>query len=386
MFAKIFAMSIKGVLNNKLRSFLTMLGIIIGVVAVVVLVSITSTTAQSISSTISNMGSLQIKATITDEDVSLSKSDISSLKSYQGIENVAPIISATKTAKHKTNRGSFTVQGVENNYFDVQDLNVQRGRVLLDSDVEWKTNVCVIGTSVATSLFDTWDAVGGTIVIGDKNYKVVGVLEEQGSSMEGSDDSKILLPFSTAEILASSTDISTFYVKATSEDMVSTAKKSVENYLYQKTKDTDTYEVTNASDVLQTMNTVNNTMSLLLMGIAGISLIVGGIGIMNIMLVSVSERTPEIGIRKSVGAKRRHILGQFLCESCILSLLGGIIGLVLSFVVLQVYSFITGEIIGLDLSISLVAILFCIVIGMVFGIYPAAKASKLQPLRALQRI
>ena len=177
-----------------------------------------------------------------------------------------------------------------------------------------------------------------------------------------------------------------FYVKASSEGAVSLAMNTVEAYLLQATRDEDAYSVSNQSQVLDTMDEVDNTMSLLLGGIAAISLLVGGIGIMNIMLVSVTERTREIGIRKAVGAKRRHILLQFLCESCILSLLGGAVGLGLSFGVMAFYNLAAGSSASLNWAIGGAAILFCGVIGILFGSYPAAKASRLQPIEALHTL
>ena len=243
--------------------------------------------------------------------------------------------------------------------------------------------MCVIGTEVAADLFGTWDAVDGTVIIGDSVYKVVGVLEEQGSSLSGSDDNKILIPYSTASKMTGEKSVSNFYIKAANEDAVDTAIAVVESFLLQITRDEDAYEVRNQSNVLDTMSDVKNTMSLLLAGIAAISLLVGGIGIMNIMLVSVSERTREIGIRKAVGAKRRHIMTQFLCEACILSVLGGVIGLLLSFGAVQVYNLFSATTVAMNWSIGLIAIGFCAVIGVLFGGYPAAKASRLQPIDAL---
>ena len=271
-------------------------------------------------------------------------------------------------------------------YFDVQDIDIQRGRKIVESDIEWNTNVCVIGTEVATDLFGTWDAVNGTVIIGDSIYKVVGVLEEQGSSLVGSDDSKILIPYSTASRMTGQTSVSSFYIKAASENTVNAAISSVEMLLLQITRDEDSFDVSNQSDVLDTMDDVANTMSLLLAGIAAISLLVGGIGIMNILLVSVTERTRDIGIRKAVGAKRKHIMLQFLCEACILTVLGGIIGLVLSFGVVEIYSLIAAASVEINWGIGIAAIIFCAVIGVLFGGYPAAKASRLQPIDALHTL
>ncbi len=383
MTLKIIKLSLKAIFNNKMRSFLTMLGIIIGVMAVVILVSITQGATSLITDSISSMGSQQIAATITDEDVSVSADSVESLTAYPAIDSVAPIITTNKTVKKNSSSGNYSIVGVTPSYFTVQDTDIQRGRKIAQSDIDWNTKVCVIGTEVATDLFGTWDAVDGTVIIGDTIYTVVGVLEEQGSSLAGSDDSKILIPYSTASRLTGQTGVTSFYIKAASEKTVDTAISSVEMFLLQATRDEDTYTVSNQSQVLDTMDDVTNTMSLLLAGIAAISLLVGGIGIMNIMLVSVTERTREIGIRKAVGAKRRHIMLQFLCEACILSVLGGLIGLLFSIGVVEIYNMASATAVALNWSVAFAAIAFCAVIGVLFGGYPAAKASRLQPIDAL---
>ncbi len=382
MTRKIIKLSLKAIVNHKMRSLLTMLGIIIGVMAVVILVSITQSAATGITSSISDMGSQQITATLTGEDVSITAESVESLAGG-AISGVAPVITASETVRHNSESGSYSVVGVTESYFQVQDVAVQSGRLIVRSDLEWDTYVAVIGTEVAADLFGTWDAVGGTITLGDRNYKVVGVLEEQGSSLVGSEDSRVLIPYSTAQRLTGQKGVSTFYVQAVSASLVDRAINTVESFLLQATRDEEAYTVSNQSEVLDTMDDVTNTMSLLLAGIAAISLLVGGIGIMNIMLVSVTERTREIGIRKAVGAKRKHILLQFLCESCILSVLGGTIGLALSWGVITVYSLAAGSSASLNWGIAGAALLFCGVIGILFGSYPAAKASRLQPIDAL---
>lgn len=386
MVLKIITLSIKTIFKNKMRSFLTMLGIIIGVMAVVILVSITQGAASGITETISDMGSQQITATVTDNDVSVSAESVETLSAYPAISSVAPVISTSQTVKKNSNTGNYSVVGITPSYFDVQNIDIQRGRKIMESDNEWNTKVCVIGTEVATDLFGTWDAVNGTIIIGDSIYKVVGVLEEQGSSLAGSDDSKILIPYSSAAKMTGQTSVSSFYIKAASENTVNAAISNVEMFLLQMTRDEDAYNVSNQSDVLDTMDDVTNTMSLLLAGIAAISLLVGGIGIMNIMLVSVTERTREIGIRKAVGAKRKHIMLQFLCEACLLSILGGIIGLIFSFGFVEIYNLITASSVAVTWTIGFAAIAFCAVIGILFGGYPAAKASRLQPIDALHTL
>ena len=382
MTRKIIKLSFKAIVNHKMRSLLTMLGIIIGVMAVVILVSITQSAATGITSSISDMGSQQITATLTGEDVSITAESVESLAGG-AISGVAPVITASETVRHNSESGSYSVVGVTESYFQVQDVAVQSGRLIVRSDLEWDTYVAVIGTEVAADLFGTWDAVGGTITLGDRNYKVVGVLEEQGSSLVGSEDSRVLIPYSTAQRLTGQKGVSSFYVQAASTSLVDRAINTVESFLLQATRDEEAYTVSNQSEVLDTMDDVTNTMSLLLAGIAAISLLVGGIGIMNIMLVSVTERTREIGICKAVGAKRKHILLQFLCESCILSVLGGTIGLALSCGVVAVYSLAAGSSASLNWGIAGAALLFCGVIGVLFGSYPAAKASRLQPIDAL---
>ncbi len=383
MAGKIIRLSLKAIINNKMRSFLTMLGIIIGVMAVVILVSITQGATTGITDSISSMGSQQISATVTDEEASVTAEEVEELSAYSSISGVAPVISTNETVKKNSNKGNYSIVGVTPSYFSVMDVDIQRGRKIADSDNEWNTKVCVIGTDAATDLFGTWDAVDGTIIIGDSVYKVVGVLEEQGSSMAGSDDNKILIPYSTAAKMTGQKSVSSFYVKAADEDSVDTAVSLVNSFLLQITRDEDAYEVRNQSDVLDTMSDVKNTMSLLLAGIAAISLLVGGIGIMNIMLVSVSERTREIGIRKAVGAKRIHIMLQFLCEACVLSVLGGVISLLLSFGAVEVYKLIASSAVSMNWGVGIAAIAFCSVIGVLFGGYPAAKASRLQPIDAL---
>ncbi len=367
MTRKIVKLSLQAIVNHKMRSFLTVLGIIIGVMAVVILVSITQSAATGITSSISDMGSQLITASVTSDEVSLSRESVESLAGTGAIETAAPTITSSETARHKGESGSYTVAGVTPAYFDVQGIAVQSGRAIAESDLDSSTWVAVLGTEAAYDLFGTWDAVGGTITLGERNYKVVGVLEEQGSSLSGSDDSRILIPYTTAQRATGQKGVGSFYVKASSAGTVSLDMNTVEAYLLQATRDEDAYSVSNQSQVLDTMDEVDNTMSLLLGGIAAISLLVGGIGIMNIMLVSVTERTREIGIRKAVGAKRRHILLQFLCESCILSLLGGAVGLALSFGVVAFYNLAAGSSASLNWAIGGAAILFCGVIGILFG-------------------
>ncbi len=379
-------MAFRNIFFNKLRSFLTMLGIIIGVLSVVMLMSIGQGASGSITSSISSMGADLISVAVTDEDVTVDEEELSAYLTQDLIRGVASVMPVSVKMKNGTSTSTETVTGVSANYADVNGIAVQSGRFLSESDVEWRTHVCVIGTGVAGDLFESYDVIGKTVTLDDSVYTVVGLLEEQGSSISGSGDDTILLPLSTAQRLAGENTVSQYYVAAASTDAVERVMNVLEATLYQLTSDEDAYTVYNQSRVLDTMDEVTSTVSLLLGGIASISLLVGGIGIMNIMLVTVTERTREIGIRKAVGAKRGHILFQFLVESCVLSVIGGLIGVALSFVGVEIFSVIAGWEISVSWNVALLALAVCAALGILFGSYPANKAAKLLPIDALRYV
>ena len=381
MFLNTLRLAIRSTMTNKMRSFLTMLGIIIGVMSVIMLVSIGQSTTSSVSSSISSMGSDLLTASITDEDVELTEEDFMVLEDYDAIKAVAPYLSISATARYESGYCSVTALGVTANYMSVEDVKLQSGRAIVPSDVEWRTGVCVVGVDVAGDLFESYDVIGKVITMSNRKFEIVGLMTETGNEV----DSQVLIPLTTAQRVSDTTAISTAYVQAASTDDVSMAQTLTEYYLYSLTGDEDAYEVYNSSELLDTLDDVMSSLSLMLGGISAISLIVGGIGIMNIMLVSVAERTREIGIRKAIGARRSNILLQFLIEACVLSLLGGLIGLGLSVVGLKVYSLIADMTVTLEWRAALAALLFCMVIGVGFGSYPAAKASNMTPIDALQR-
>ena len=385
MFLNSLRLAIRSTLANKMRSFLTMLGIIIGVMSVIVLVSIAQSTTSSISSAIASMGSDLLTVTITDEDVTLSADDYMVLEDYDSIAGVAPYLTVSSTARYGSNYTTVSAIGVTEEYMDVAGLELESGRALVASDLDWRTNVAVIGTEVAGELYESYDVLGKTFTMSGKTFTIVGLLAESGSDSTGSLDSRILIPLTVAERVADSTAITTCYVKATSADDVDMAQALTEYQMLLLTRDEDTYEVYNMSELLDTLDSVMSTLSLMLGGIAAISLLVGGIGIMNIMLVSVAERTREIGIRKAIGARRSHILMQFLIEACVLSILGGLLGLGLSALGLQIFAMVADMTIAMEWRAAIAALVFCMVIGVVFGSYPAAKASKMTPIDALQR-
>ncbi len=381
MFLNSLRLAVRSTLANKMRSFLTMLGIIIGVMSVIILVSIAQSTTSSITSAISSMGSDLLTVTITDEDITLDADDFLALEDFDAVAGVAPYLTVSSTARSGSNYTSVSAIGVTDEYMDIAGQDMESGRAIVNSDLEWRTYTAVIGTEVAGELYESYDVVGNTFTMSGHTFTIVGLLAETGSST----DSQILIPLTTAQRIADSTAITTAYVKASSTNTVDVAQAQTEYQMLLLTGDEDSYTVYNMSELLDTLDDVMSTLSLMLGGIAAISLLVGGIGIMNIMLVSVAERTREIGIRKAIGARRSHIMMQFLIEACVLSILGGLIGLGLSALGLRVFGMIADMTIAIEWRAAIVALLFCVVIGVAFGSYPAAKASKMTPIEALQR-
>jgi putative ABC transport system permease protein len=268
---------------------------------------------------------------------------------------------------------------------DVAGLELESGRSIVPSDLEWRTYVAVIGTEIAGELYESYDVIGETFTMSGHTFTIVGLIAESGSNASGSLDSNILIPLTTAQRVADSTAITTAYVKAASTSDVAMAQALTEYAMLNLTHDEEAYTVYNMTELLDTLDDVMSTLSLMLGGIAAISLLVGGIGIMNIMLVSVAERTREIGIRKAIGARRSHIMLQFLIEACVLSILGGLLGLGLSALGLRIFVIVADMAITMEWRAVVAALVFCIFIGVVFGSYPAAKASKMTPIDALQR-
>jgi putative ABC transport system permease protein len=381
MFLNSLRLAIRSTLANKMRSFLTMLGIIIGVMSVIVLVSIAQSTTSSITNAIASMGSDLLTVTVTDEDISLDADDYLALEGYDAIAGVAPYLTVSSTARSGSNYTSVSAVGVTGVYMDIAGREMESGRAVVPSDLEWRTYTAVIGTTVAGDLYESYDVLGKTFTMSGHTFTIVGLLAESGSDT----DTQILIPLTTAQRIADSTAITTAYVKASSTDNVDLAQALAEYQMLTLTGDEESYTVYNMTEILDTLDSVMSTLSIMLGGIAAISLLVGGIGIMNIMLVSVAERTREIGIRKAIGARRSHIMMQFLIEACVLSILGGLIGLGLSALGLRIFAMVSDMTIALEWRAAIVALLFCVIIGVAFGSYPAAKASRMTPIEALQR-
>lgn len=378
-------MAFRSIIGNKLRSFLTMLGIIIGVASVIVLVSIGQGSTNSVTSRISTLGTNLISVSVRGSGMSFKNNDIEKMKKLSGVKNVAPYVSTSATLKNGTNNTSVSGYGVTASYASVKDSAPESGRFISDLDVEARNKVIVLGHDTAQTLFSLINPVGQNVQVNGDNYKVIGVLPQKGSSSGSSGDSLMIIPFSTAQRLNGNTGIKSVYVSAKDENSIDQAALELKIFLGELFPNkSDYYTVSTAKDLMDTLTQVSGTMTTMLGGIASISLIVGGIGIMNIMLVSVTERTREIGIRKAIGAKRWSILSQFLIEAIVLSALGGIIGIVLGLGVGRLVEKFAAMAVSTSVPIILLSFGFSILTGVIFGVFPANKASKLNPIEALR--
>lgn len=280
-------------------------------------------------------------------------------------------------------RGRANIIATTNGYMDITNLTISSGRVISKIDLENNSKVCLLGNDMAETLFNLSNPVGQSIKIDGDNYTVIGVLTAVGSSMGSNVDDMIIIPFTTAKYLGSDTSINDLYIKISDENKADSTETLIEEYIESNLGiTTDYFSVSSQDSMLDTIDNINNTLSLLLGGIASISLIVGGIGVMNVMLVSVTERTKEIGIRKALGAKRIDILMQFFIEALVLCILGGLVGIAVGLAGGTIlgkmgYTFIP------SIGIVSVAFLSSVLIGTIFGIFSANKASKLNPIDAL---
>jgi len=376
-----------GLIGNKIRSLLTMLGVIIGVAAVISLISIGQGVTKQVSSQIEGLGTNLIVITgMRNLGGVLESSDVELLKKAESIAKVAPSISQSDTTV-KWGNSSMTanVEGTNQDYPDVRNFSVVEGNFITENDTEKRKKVAVIGQDIVKEFFAGRSPIGEQLTINGQRFTIVGVMEQKGEVLGQNLDSNIFIPISSAERLFGTTKLRTIYVQAASTELAPVAVTDITNIFEAKFGKPDLVRVTSQDQLLGTMDSLSKTLTMMLGAIAGISLLVGGIGIMNIMLVSVTERTREIGIRKAIGAMRADILSQFLVESVILSISGGIIGIIIGIVAAKTVSSSLGWVTVVSLWSILVSFSFAVLIGVFFGIYPALKASKLDPIVALRR-
>lgn len=388
-FKQSFMLAIKSLATSKMRSFLTMLGIIIGVAAVIALVSLMGGMTNNITDTFNSMGSNLITVSVMGRGSSrnVTPDDMQELvdENPEVIGAVSPLVTVPNvTAKVNNENITTTVNGINEQYRDIRTIDLQMGRQLEYMDVERRQKVCIIGTYVMNELFDTDNVLGQTVKINGEPYTVIGVLEEKFEGAQGTDDDKIFIPYTAASRLSRMGTVNSYMFSAATSDTMTLAKHTIEQKLYQVFGNDDAYSVTNMADILDEFNKIIDMMTMVLVCIAGISLLVGGIGIMNIMLVSVTERTKEIGIRKSLGAKRKDIMSQFVVEAATTSATGGVIGIFVG----AALAWALGKMIGLSVSPSVAAVVIAfsvsVGIGIAFGYMPASKAAKLNPIDALR--
>ena len=388
-----FKMALRSISSNKMRAALTMLGIIIGVMALVVLVSLVNGATSSVTDAVSGLGTSMLTVSISDDKgMPLDLDTVNGYMEENGIGLVAPYISSSVTAKGDEASGDVTVYGTTPAFYDVQGMQLAMGRFLKTSDVENHTYVCVINETAATELIGYVDCVDQAISLDGVEYTIVGVLsdnEDSLTSMISSGSLAVYLPYTSLLRLSDSltSEVTSFYVSAPADGTMETVEAAMTDILMERFEDDDEAFTVSSQSVLEdTMSSITSILTILLGGIAAISLVVGGIGIMNIMLVTVTERTREIGIRKAIGASRGTILSQFLMEAVVLCMLGCCLGIFLSWAILQTVSTVVASLdmtFSLDGGVVLIAVVFCFIIGVVFGLYPANKAAKMKPIDAL---
>lgn len=381
----IIKMALKNIKSNKLRSGLTMLGLIIGIASVIVLVGIGTGATNSVTDSVQSLGTDILTVKISSDDTSLAYEQMDELLEITNVDEVAPYKNISATASRGTTTSSrANILATNDNYLEITNVDLAKGRRISLIDIENSTKVCILGSDIASTLFSLVEPVGQKIKLNGDNYTVIGVLTEQGTSMGTDLDSIILIPLTTAKYFEEDTSINNLYVKVENEDLITKTSSLIENYLRTTLQiSSDYFSVSTQSSMLDAMDDISSTLTLLLGGIASISLIVGGIGVMNVMLVSVTERTKEIGIRKSLGAKKTDILMQFLIESLVLSVLGGMLGVVLGIGIGNVVGNF-GYAFSASIDIILISFSSSALIGLIFGIFPAYRAACLKPIDALR--
>lgn len=385
-----FKLAMKSIWSNKMRSFLTMLGIIIGVASVIILVSLVNAYMSYMTDSFASMGTNQITVNMINlSSRSVSDEEMYEFYSEQGelFDEISPMVSIGGAIKHGNDSMTTTsITGVSEAYLSIKDWELQYGRNLQYGDMTGRHKVCVIGAYVADELYGSAEnAYGETLKVNGYAFTIVGVADQQEDDMEeGGTDDFVWMPYTRAVKMARNSNINNYVFTVSDLSQATTAKNQIENFLYEKFKDEDLYTVTAMSEMLDELNSMIAMVSAGLGGIAGISLLVAGVGVMNIMLVSVTERTREIGIRKALGARKSVIMQQFVIEAAVTSSLGGIIGIILGSIVTSA----VGKLAELSATPTPAAVLVSfgvsVGIGLLFGYMPANRAAGLNPIDALR--
>ncbi|MEX0974205.1 MAG: ABC transporter permease [Bacillota bacterium] len=379
-----FMMSLRALTANRMRTILTMLGIIIGVAAVIALVSAGQGAQRMVSGQIDAMGTNLIMVTPRGA-IRLELDDVDYLlERVQSLSRVMPIIQASTEVSWRGNSATIAVQGVTQEFPDIRSFYPSAGRFLLKSDVDQRRKVAVIGQTVVDDIFDGEDPIGQILTVQGQSFTVVGVLEEKGESFGSDQDNVVLVPITTLQRIAGTRYVSMLYAQVSDIEETDAAVSLIQSVFDGKNRRSDTVQVSSQAQLLNTVSTITSTFTILLAAIAGISLLVGGIGIMNIMLVSVTERIREIGLRKAVGAKSKDVMFQFLVEASMLSGMGGLIGVILGSSASTVLARYGGWVAYTSPGAILLALGFSVAVGIFFGLYPAARASKLDPIYCLR--
>lgn len=408
LFSECFIMAFKALLANKMRSLLTMLGIIIGVGAVIVMVALGTGVKESITNSIASLGSnmLIVSPAATNNggvrgaagsNTKLKYDDAKAIKDrIKNIDYVSPSVASSYQIVNGRSNWNSSVQGVTPEYMAIRSLEVVSGSYISINDMDKRNRVAVLGATVATELFGTDNPVGSNIRINNAPYMVIGVLYKKGQSAMGQDqDDVVYIPLTTAqERLLGITHVQSINIQVSTPEKMTQVQSEITNLLRSRHRiregGDDDFKVNNLTSLMELVDQQTAMITALLGSIAAISLVVGGIGIMNIMMVSVTERTREIGIRKALGATFKAIMTQFLIESVVISVVGGFIGVIAAFGICFIINSLGLEMSGSPFKTSItvlpivVSFIFSVGIGLFFGIYPARKAAKLDPIEALR--
>lgn len=405
LISDLYQETISSISANKARSALTILGVVIGIGSVIAMVSIGQGAQKSIESSIESIGSnlLQISPgmqrsagqgmvamgrgsaqTLTYQDAKDIKEQVYSIKA------ISPELSQRYQVSSKTKNTNTQVVGVVSDYFSVRNLQMSLGDFLSDQDLDSLSRVAVIGANILEDLFEVdYNPIGERIRINNFDFRIVGLIESKGGGVFGSQDDMIFVPLTTAQTYLSRVSyVSSISVQIDEKNNIKKAEEEITNILLSNHKITDPaqadFQIVNQADIIETATETTKTFTILLAAIAGISLLVGGIGIMNMMLTSVTERTREIGLRKAIGAKKEEISNQFLAESIFLTLIGGFLGIVLGWFLSYLISNFANMATEISISSIILAFGVSVLIGIIFGYYPARRASNFNPIDALR--